>query len=121
MATILIVENNKNQLLLYEQEFRLEGHEILTAIDGIECLAIAQRQPLDLIIMDINLPKMDGIETMGRILSQHKNIPIIINTSYSQYKDNLMLWAADAYIIKSSDLSILKNKVKEILAIKTVK
>lgn len=121
MATILIVENNKNQLILYEQEFRLEGYEILTAIDGIECLEIAQRQQLDFFIMDINLPKMDGIETMGRILSQHKNIPIIINTSYSQYKDNFMLWAADAYIIKSSDLSTLKNKVKELLTMRSVK
>ncbi len=65
--------------------------------------------------MDINLPKMDGIETMGWILSKHKNIPIIINTAYSSYKDNFMTWAADAFIVKSSDLTELKSKIKEII------
>ena len=58
---------------------------------------------------------MEGIETMGWILSHNKGIPIIIHTAYSNYKDNFMSWAADAYIVKSSDLSELKNKIKEIL------
>jgi CheY-like chemotaxis protein len=65
--------------------------------------------------MDINMPKMDGIEAMGKILSEHKRIPIIINTAYSSYKDDFMSWSADAYIIKSSDLKELKDKIKELL------
>ncbi|MFQ5712706.1 MAG: histidine kinase dimerization/phospho-acceptor domain-containing protein [Candidatus Scalinduaceae bacterium] len=44
----------------------------------------------DIIVMDINIPKMDGIEAMGRILSKNKMIPIIINTAYSSYKGNFM-------------------------------
>ena len=66
--------------------------------------------------MDINMPKMDGIEAMGRILSNNKNVPVIINTAYSNYKDSFMSWAADAYIVKSSDLSEIKSKIKEVLA-----
>ncbi|MBO1224008.1 MAG: response regulator [Candidatus Scalindua sediminis] len=115
MTTILLVEDDKNQRLLYEQELRLEGYEIVTAADGKEGLGKVQEQPPDMIIMDINIPKMNGIETMGMILSKYKNIPIIINTAYSSYKDNFMSWAADAYIVKSSDLTELKNKIKEIL------
>ncbi len=115
MTTILLVEDDKNQRLLYEQELRLEGYEIVTAADGKEGLGKVQEQPPDMIIMDINIPKMNGIETMGMILSKYKNIPIIINTAYSSYKDNYMSWAADAYIVKSSDLTELKNKIKEIL------
>jgi len=65
--------------------------------------------------MDINIPKMDGIEVMGRVLSKNNKIPIIINTAYSNHKNNFMSWAADAYIVKSSDLSELKDKIKEIL------
>ena len=65
--------------------------------------------------MDIILPKMDGNELMGRILSEHKNVPIIVNTAYSGYKDNFITWSADAYIIKSSDLNELKDKIKELL------
>ncbi len=115
MTTILLIEDDKNQRLLYEQELRLEGYEIVTATDGKEGLGKVQEQPPDMIIMDINIPKMNGIETMGMILSKYKNIPIIINTAYSSYKDNFMSWAADAYVVKSSDLTELKNKIKEML------
>jgi len=115
MSTILLVEDDKNQCLLYEQELRLEDYEVITAIDGKEALEKVQEQPPDLIIMDICMPKMNGIEAMGMILSKHKGIPIIINTAYSIYKDNFMSWSADAYITKSSDLTELKNKIKELL------
>ena len=116
MTSILLVENEKNQRLLYEQELSLEGYEILTAADGEEALKKVQEQTPDIIIIDISMPKMDGIETIGRILSKHKEIPIIIYTAYSSYKDNFMSWIADAYIIKSSDLTELKNKIKEVIA-----
>ena len=116
MATILVVEDDKNQRLLYEQELELEGYEVVTASDGKDALEKIQEQLPNLIIMDINMPKMDGIETMGKILGKNKEIPVIINTAYSNYKDNFMSWAADAYIVKSSDLSELKNTVKEVLA-----
>ena len=119
MNTILCVEDNKNQRLLYEQELSLEGYKIITAADGKDALEKVKEQPPDIIIMDINMPRMNGIEAMGKVLSENKNIPIIINTAYSSYKDNFMTWAADAYIIKSSDLSELKNKIKEILSSKT--
>jgi DNA-binding response OmpR family regulator len=115
MTTILLVEDDKNQRLLYEQELRLEGYEILTAIDGKDSIKKVQEQKPDLIIMDICMPKMDGIEAMGRTVSKHKGIPIIINTAHSSYKDNFMSWLANAYIIKSSDLTELKNKIKELL------
>ena len=115
MTTILVVEDDKNQRLLYEQELGLEGYEVVTASDGKDALEKVQEQLPDLIVMDINMPKMDGIETMGKILGKNKEIPVIINTAYSNYKDNFMSWAADAYIVKSSDLSELKNAVKEVL------
>jgi DNA-binding response OmpR family regulator len=115
MTTILLVEDDKNQSLLYEHELRYEGYEIVTAADGKEALEKVQEQIPDIIIMDIIMPKMGGIETMGRILSKHKEIPIIIYTAYSSYKDNFMSWMADAYIIKSSDLTELKNKIKEVI------
>ena len=115
MATILLVEDDRNHRLLYEQELRSEGYEIVTATDGKDALKIVQEQPLDLVVMDINMPKMGGIETMDKILSNHKNIPIIINTGYSSNEYNSMTLAADAYIVKSSDLTELINKIEEII------
>ena len=119
MTTILLVEDDKYQRLLYEQELRFEGYEIVTAADGKEALGKVQKQLPDIIIMDIIMPKLNGIETIGRILSKHKEIPIIIHTAYSNYKDNFMSWAADAFIVKSSDLSELKDKIKELLTNKS--
>lgn len=69
----------------------------------------------DLIIMDITMPKMNGIEAMGKILSEHKKIPVIINTAYTSYKDDFMSWSANAYVVKSSDLKELKDKIKELI------
>ncbi len=119
MTTILLVEDDKNQRLLYEQELRLEGHEITTAIDGKDAIKKVQEQRPDLIVMDLSMPKMGGIEAMGMIISKHKGIPIIINTAYGNYKDNYMSWIADDCIVKSSDLTELKNKIKELLILET--
>jgi len=115
MKTILLVEDDKNQLLLYKQELLLEGYNIITAQDGQEAINKVKEHTPDLIVMDINMPKMSGIESMGRILSEHKKIPIIINTAYGSYKDDFMSWSADAYIIKSSDITELKDKIKELI------
>ncbi len=115
MTTILIVEDDKNQRLLYEQELSREGYRIVTASDGKEALEKVKEQLPDIVVMDINMPVMDGIETMGKILSRNKGVPVIINTAYSNYKDSFMTWAADAYVVKSSDLSELKCKIREII------
>jgi len=115
MKTILLVEDDKNQLLLYKQELSHEGYNIITAEDGQEAVKKVKEYTPDLIVMDINMPKMNGIESIGKILSDHKKIPIIINTAYSSYKDDFMSWSADAYVIKSSDLKELKDKIKELI------
>jgi len=119
MTTILLVEDDENQRLLYEQELMHEGYEVVTAPNGKEALEKVQEKLPDIVIMDINMPKMDGIEAMGRILGKNKEISVIINTAYSNYKDSFMSWAADAYIVKTSDLSELKEKIKEVLAKKS--
>ena len=115
MKTILLVEDDKNQLLLYKQELSLEGYNIITAQDGQEAVKKVKEHTPDLIVMDINMPKINGIEAMGKILSEHRKVPIIINTAYNSYKDNFMSWSADAYIIKSSDITELKDKIKELI------
>ena len=117
MAKLLIVEDEKNLRTLYKNEFKEEGYEVLLAKEGKEAIKIAEREAPDLIIMDIRMPQMDGIEVIKKILEKNKDLPIIINSAYSSYMDNFMSWAAKAYIIKSSDLSELKAKVKEYISV----
>ena len=116
MAKILLVEDEENVRLLYQQELEDQGHDVIWAADGRAAMRMAREDGPDLVIMDINLPeKMDGIEAMARILSDNKDIPVIINTGYSEYKDNFMSWAAEAYILKSADVSPLLKAVHEVL------
>ncbi len=115
MWNILVVEDDKNQSLLYKRELTEEGYNVFIARDGREAVTMAKLNPPDLVVLDINMPGMDGIEAMGKILGENNKIPIVINTAYSSFKDNFMTWSADAYIVKSADLSELKSTIKEIL------
>lgn len=115
MARILVIEDEKSLRLLYRQDLEREGHEVITAADAREGIESAERASPDLVILDIRMPGMDGLEAMGRILDRHPRIPLILNSAYSSYKDNFMSWAADAYVVKSSDTAELLSRVRELL------
>jgi len=118
LPTILVVEDDTNQRALYEEELVDEGYFVLTAGDGKEALAHVQAKKPDLVILDINMPVMDGLDTLSQLLEHDGQIPVIINTAYASYQDSFTTWSADAYIVKSSDLSELKMTVKRLLGAK---
>ncbi len=120
MMKILVVEDEEGLRLLYEEELKAEGYEVFTAQNGREALQQLERIKPDLIILDVVMPVMDGMEALGRIVGKERNIPVIINTSYPGYREDFMSWAADAYVMKSTDLQELKEKVRELLAKKRV-
>jgi len=115
MSKILIVEDDKHQRILYKRELEDEGYEVELASDGEEAVRKIEKEHFDLVILDIRMPKMDGMEALAKILDKRRDILSIIHTAYSSYKNSFMSWAADAYIVKSSDLEELKCAVKELL------
>lgn len=118
MRTILVVDDDKNLRRLYKEELEAEGYRIVLATNGRQALDFVFREKPDLIIMDIRMPEMDGLEAMVRILREHGQMPVILNTAYSSYQDNFLTWAADGYMIKSSELEPLKEKIKEVLQLR---
>ncbi|MCP3885249.1 MAG: response regulator [Propionibacteriaceae bacterium] len=116
MATILIVEDEKNLRMLYQEELEDRGHQVLCASDGVEGIRIAEKHQVDLVIMDISMPRMDDLEAMHKILSHDHDVPVIINSGYSEHKDRFMSWSAEAYIIKSADITPLMDAVDAALA-----
>ena len=116
MTTILFVENNKQHCLIYEQELGLEGYDIVIANDWNKALEKILETPPDLIIVGLCTPELDRIYALVRFFHDYKNIPIILNTVYSKYDDHYLARIADGYIVKSSDLTKLKNKIKELLS-----
>ncbi|MEO6906723.1 MAG: response regulator [Abditibacteriaceae bacterium] len=115
-CTLLVVEDNMHQRLLYEEELKEEGYAVLTASDGREALKVAQRDHPDLVLLDINMPVMDGLDTLGKLLEVDNHIPVIIHTAYPGYQDSFSSWSADAYVVKSSDLTEMKETVLRLLA-----
>ena len=119
--TILVVEDDDNQRSLYEEELHEEGYRVLTAPDVREALKIVQAEKPDLVVLDVNMPVMDGLDTLSQMLEHNNKMPVIINTAYANYKESFTSWSADAYIVKSSDLTELKQTVKRLLTDKTNK
>ena len=115
MATVLIVDDDQNQRVLYREELRHEGYNVREAADGQEAIAMVRDGGIDVVVLDIAMPGTDGVETLSRILDIDNKMPVVLNTAYSGYKDDFMTWAADAYVVKSSDLSGLKNRIAEAL------
>jgi DNA-binding response OmpR family regulator len=88
---------------------------VILAANGREALKRIDKAKPDLIILDIVMPVVEGMEALGRIMRKEGHIPIILNTGYSGYREDFMSWCADAYVVKSADLEELKAKVREIL------
>ena len=116
MKTILLVEDDRNQRMLYEEELTAWGYEVVAAQDGREALLALMTVSPDLVILDIQMPGMDGIEAMSRILKVKPRAPVIINTAYASYKEHFRSWSADACLVKSSDTSELKATIEALLA-----
>lgn len=116
MKTILVVDDDDAIRMLIEMELKEEGYHVLTASNAQDALKLVQSEPLDLVILDIRMPGMDGLEALPRMLGIKEGLKVILNTAYSQYQESFMSWAADAYLIKSSDLTELKAKVRELLS-----
>ena len=114
-AKILIVEDDESQRFLYSEELREEGYESITAKNGKEAIRMLKDIKPDLIILDIVMPVMDGMEALGRIIGRYRDVPIILYSSYPHYKEEFMSWAADAFLTKSSDLTELKQTVRNLL------
>jgi two-component system response regulator (stage 0 sporulation protein F) len=115
VASILVVEDNENLRELYEQELTEDGYTVLLAGSGDEAMKIVAGQKPDLIVMDVAMPGKDGIQTMHEILALRRVIPIILNTAFPHYRDKYEAWPANAYLLKSGDLTELKAKIQEML------
>ncbi|MCD6459568.1 response regulator [bacterium] len=112
---LLLVEDDNNQRFLYQQELNEIGYNVIVSSTAQEALEKLKSINVDLVIMDICMPGKDGIEALSDILEYDKSIPVIINSAYGTYKDNFLTWSAEAYIVKSSDLSELKNTIRNVL------
>ena len=89
MPTVLLVEDNPDEQVLYREELRREGYDVILASDGREALEKMHQGMPDLVVLDIWMPGMNGIESLGYILGEHRKLPVILYSSDLGYKDDL--------------------------------
>ena len=115
MKKILLVDDEEGIQLLYQEEFQEEGYEVISAFTGEEALEKFKSESPDLVILDIQMPGMNGIEVLRQMKMVAPQLPIILSTAYHEYKQDLSAWASDEYIVKSPDLQKLKEAVSKYL------
>jgi DNA-binding NtrC family response regulator len=120
MPRILVVDDEVNVRKLYTQELEDEGHEVVTASTGTEALHHIEGAAADLVILDIKLELENGLDVLRRMKEVQPDLPVILNSGYSTYRDDFSSWLADAYLVKSSDTSELLATVRDVLETRTV-
>jgi two-component system cell cycle response regulator DivK len=116
---ILYIEDNPQNMRLVRKMLRIGGFDMIEAVNGITGVAVAAREVPDLILMDINLPDIDGLEATARIKqqSQLRHIPIIALTANAMHGDRERFIAAgcDGYLAKPVTKNELLNTVTHFL------
>ncbi|MFQ6099966.1 MAG: response regulator [Anaerolineae bacterium] len=117
--TILIVEDNLLNRKLAETLLRLHGYRLLIAVDGKEAIEIATREKPDLILMDMQLPKISGYDATQTLKSQPEtaHIPIVALTAHAMAdeREQAMALGCDGYITKPIDTRAFAGQVREYL------
>jgi DNA-binding NtrC family response regulator len=116
MSRILVIDDEENICILYAEELTEEGYEVVTASNTTEAVETLQQMEFDLVVLDIKLKNESGIDLLQKIVKERHEIPVILCSAFSCYKDDFSAWLADGYIVKSGDLSELKQEIARVLS-----
>jgi CheY-like chemotaxis protein len=112
---LLIVDDEENIRFLFKEELEEEGYEVELASNGLEAIELIRKSPYDLVILDIKMPGMNGIQALNEIKNISKDLPVILCSAYGEFKQDFSSWASDGYVVKSADTRELKQTIKDLL------
>ena len=111
MAKILIVDDEEHIRYLYAVELSDAWYEVSTHDSGYKILEKIEEEKPDLIVLDIKMGDYNGLDVLQEIRNKYYDLPVILCTAYDTFKEDIKSIAADFYVIKSFDLTELKNKI----------
>ena len=112
MKTILVVDDEANIRRLYSEELSDAGYRVVCAANWEETRRALDNDRFDLVTLDIRMGEgPDGIEALRMIKELHPGLPVVLVTAYGEYQADFGSWAAEGYIVKSSDLTELKGRI----------
>jgi two-component system, response regulator, stage 0 sporulation protein F len=112
---ILLVDDEENIRFLFREELEEEGYQIDLASNGFEAIEKVKSSRFDLVVMDIKMPGMDGIQALNEIKNIDKDLPVILCSAYGEFKQDFSSWISDAYVVKSADTTELKQTIKRLM------
>lgn len=115
MPRMLIVDDEAGLRMLYQQELSEAGYDVVTASCIDEASKLLDEQDVDIVLLDIKLKNENGLDFLQKIVKEKHDLPVILSTAFSCYKDDFSAWLADGYVVKSSDLTELKEEISRVL------
>ncbi len=118
MSKILVGDDELSIRLLYEQVLGGDGHTVVSAKDGREACEKFLTEKPDLVILDVKMPGMHGIEVLERIRQTGSDVPVIISTAYQRMESNPAVSTAGVacFLSKPIDIARLRAEVRRVLA-----
>ena len=119
---VLVVDDQKGVRHLLEELFKKEGYEVNVAVDGRDSIEKVKANTPDIVLMDMKMPNMNGLEASEEIIKYDRNIPIIMMTAYGEMEivQKALEVGVKKYITKPFDIIDLRNLVREVLEQNTV-
>lgn len=116
-ARILIVEDEPHMVAGLRDNFEYEGFQVLTASDGVDGLDLALKESPDLVVLDVMMPRMSGLDVCKQLKARRPSIPIIMLTARGQEVDKVvgLELGADDYVTKPFSIRELLARVKAVL------
>ena len=117
MTRILIVEDEPNMVAGLRDNFEFEGYDVITAPDGVAGLERALNEAPDLVILDVMMPRMSGLDVCKQLKAKRPSVPIIMLTARGQEVDKVvgLELGADDYVTKPFSIRELLARVKAVL------
>lgn len=115
---ILVVDDELHIRMLYQEELQGEGYTVATSDGRAPIMDVIEKEKPNLVILDIKLegnPKT-GLDLLQTIRANNTTLPVILSTAYDSFQHDLKSIAADAYCVKSVDLTALKETIKTVLS-----
>src|SRR5918996_2395132 len=116
-ARVLVVEDDEAIADVLRRSLRAEGHEVKSAGDGAEALTAAEQFTPDLVVLDLGLPRLDGIEVLRRLRADDSDVPVLILTARTETEDRVegLDTGADDYLPKPFERDELLARIRALL------
>src|SRR5260370_6617527 len=119
MATILCIDDNRDFLEVHRVLLESKGYRVVTAVDGPSGIALSREQSIDVVVLDFNMPGMDGNQVAQVLAQEQPTLPVVIWSGYPEEIPESLRWCAYAVLHKSDGLEALLSVVESLVTADT--